>query len=184
MNRTWTAAVAAFGLAGVAAAVDPLAPAAPPPLDPLPPPAEVAPTAPLPQPQPLPPARVVVNGPEVIVHQRGNGSGSSTVISGSGNGFGNRIMVGSGPAGGTTVIQNSRNGFGNQIIVDGEELGDFPPLVAAPPTYRGRDAKFWTKKVFSEDWDCNVYWCPKAGKWYRYAADEDVYRPLPVGAGK
>ncbi len=165
MKPTWTAAaLAAIGLFGVAAAVDPTLP----PAKPLPPPL-------------APAARVVVNGPEVIVHQKGNGTGSSTVISGSGNGFGNRIVVGGGPAGGTTVIQNSRNGIGNSIVIDGEEIGDLPPAVTAV-CHRGRDTKFWTKKVFSEAWDCNLYWCPKAEKWFRYAAEDDVYRPLPVDA--
>src|SRR5205085_519586 len=46
--------------------------------------------------------------------------GSTTVITNSGNGVGNRIVV-SGTAG-TTVVQNVRNGIGNRLILDPDEL--------------------------------------------------------------
>ncbi len=152
MKTSWlqTGAAAVFvvgSLAVVATAQNPPTPAqATPPL--LPPPsgqtapAQITPQVPLPaQTAPLPSAPVppalpqpgpqvftwpggsmVVNGSEVIMRTTGPRGVSSNVISGSGNGIGNRIVVGNGGAGGTTYIHGSRNGIGNRIVVDSGDL--------------------------------------------------------------
>jgi hypothetical protein len=145
---------------------------------------------------------VVLNGPEVIIRSSNSG-GSTNLVTGSGNGFGNRIVVGGG-GGGVTVIRNARNGFGNQLIVGADDLlldldalaaGPKPacpkpaPVVPAvppaadpanPPSYKGKDSPFWTKKQFSDAHDCNLYWCPTTKLWFRYAAEDDTYRPVPT----
>jgi hypothetical protein len=43
--------------------------------------------------------------------------GATTVITNSGNGVGNRIVVNNGGAPGVTILGNVRNGVGNSIIV-------------------------------------------------------------------
>lgn len=86
--------------------------------------AQLPPTAAVPQtPQVVkwPGGYVVMNGSEVIVRSTGPGGSSTNLVTGSGNGFGNKIVV-SGGAGGTTIVQNARNGIGNQLITDPDEL--------------------------------------------------------------
>ena len=75
---------------------------------------------------------MVMNGPEVIVRQSGTGT-STTMLSGVGNGVGNKVVVSNGRAGGTTVITNSRLGFGNSIVIDDEEWLLDLPGVKCPP---------------------------------------------------
>jgi hypothetical protein len=174
---------------------------------------------------------MVMNGPEVIMRTTGPAGSSTNLITGSGNGVGNRIVV-SGGAGGTTIVQNSRNGIGNQLITDPNDVlidvdallaglkpgivnpvvpavpvippaapvaPAIPPAVApvpvapapAPldpkpvaqdtmPSYKGKASPFWTKKAFSDAYDCNIYWCPTTKMWFRYGAEDDTYRPVPV----
>lgn len=103
--------------------------------------------------------------------------GSQTVIRGSGNGFGNTIIVdnqGFGPS--STVIENTRNGFGNKVTVinNGQSV-----VLTDPPCYRGKANAFWNTKLFCDSLGCTVYYCPKAAKWYIYLGTEDAYRPLP-----
>lgn len=86
--------------------------------------AQLPPTAAVPQtPQVVkwPGGYVVMNGSEVIVRSTGPGGSSTNLVTGSGNGFGNKIVV-SGGAGGTTIVQNARNGIGNQLITDPDDL--------------------------------------------------------------
>mgnify|MGYP000446641436 CR=1 FL=1 len=64
---------------------------------------------------------MVMNGSEVIVRSTGPGGSSTNLVTGSGNGFGNKIVV-SGGAGGVTIVQNARNGIGNRLIVDPDDL--------------------------------------------------------------
>jgi hypothetical protein len=80
---------------------------------------------------------LLMNGPEVIVRQSrpfppppaGEGAGgwglprgrSANVITGSGNGYGNTVVVDGGP-GGVTVVQNARNGVGNRLILNGDDI--------------------------------------------------------------
>jgi hypothetical protein len=174
---------------------------------------------------------MVMNGPEVIMRTTGPAGSSTNVVTGSGNGFGNRIVV-SGGAGGTTIVQNSRNGIGNRLITNPNDVlidvdallaglmpggvtpvapavpavpvvppaapaaPAVPPVVAptpvapAPadpkpvadtmPSYKGKASPFWTKKMFSDTYDCNIYWCPTTKMWFRYGAEDDTYRPVPV----
>jgi hypothetical protein len=155
---------------------------------------------------------MIMNGSEVIVRNSTPGGGSTNLITGSGNGFGNKIVV-SGGAGGTTIVQNARNGIGNRLILDEDDLlidldellgkpkavvipvvpkiapADpvMPPAVAPapapkaePPSYKGKASPFWTKKAFSDAHDCNLYWCPTTKLWFRYAAEDDTYRPVPT----
>jgi hypothetical protein len=198
--RTGFAALAALG--GLAAAADAQLPPAP---------AQPA----SPQVVKWPGGYMILNGPEVIVRNSTPGGSSTNLITGSGNGFGNKIVV-SGGAGGVTVVQNARNGVGNRLILDPDDLlidldailgksqplpvmpkiapADpvMPPAVApapapaepkmepaAPPSYRGKASPFWTKKAFSDAYDCNLYWCPTTKLWFRYGAEDDTYRPVP-----
>lgn len=192
--RTGLAAVAALGLSAASHAQP--VPAAPPPAPPVVAPAE-------PQVVKWPGGYVVVNGSEVIVRQASPGR-STNVISGAGNGVGNKIVV---DGGGLTIVSGSRVGVGNRLIVDPDDLlidldwafrpkpvpvapmaapkpappepvAAPEPLPVAPPLYKGKANAFWAKKAFSEALDCNVYWCPTAKLWYRFHADDDIYRPL------
>lgn len=72
---------------------------------------------------------VTLEGPAGVTRRPAADGRSTTVISGSGNGFGNRITVTNGGAGGTTVIRNARNGWGNRIVVDPEDdVLELPPV--------------------------------------------------------
>jgi len=144
--RTRLAALAAVGGLATAAHAQPQ-------VEPPPPPANPAPVeAGCDKPVPVRIVRwaggsVVLDGPEVIVRQAGtpgvlrvNGTGRSTsVVTNSGNGFGNTIVVGNG-GGGLTVVKNARNGVGNRLILDpDDELLDldlpawaFPPAACKP----------------------------------------------------
>jgi hypothetical protein len=107
--------------------------------------------------------------------------GSTTVITGSANGIGNRIVVDNGGTPGVTIIQNVRNGVGNSVIVTPKgPVIDLSEKARLAPTveYKGRATKFWSRKVFSETMDCNLYWCPKTQWWFKYDNKDDVYRPL------
>jgi len=156
-GATAAAVVVVGGLAVVATAQDPSTAArvTPPPLPPpsgqsapaqltpqAPPPAQTLPSVPVPpaptQPKPQaftwPGGSVIVNGPEVILRTTGPRGLSSNVITGSGNGIGNRIVVGNGGAGGTTYLHGSRNGIGNRIVIDsGDLLIDIDALLKELP---------------------------------------------------
>jgi hypothetical protein len=151
---------------------------------------------------------MVTNGRDVVVRQSGTG-GSTNVITGSGNGFGNRIVV-DGGSGGVTVVRGSKIGIGNKIVVNPDDVmidldewlkpcakpapakPEFAPKpmtdpapeplpnADGPPSYKGKANTFWTKKAFSEALDCNLYWCPQTKLWFRYHADDDTYRPVPT----
>ena len=141
--RTRLAALAAAGgLAGAAHAQEPVGPAnpvAPPVTVPADPgvekavPLPAAPAAPAARPQVIrwPGGYMVMNGPEVIVRHAGppaggvnvRGTRSTNVVTNSGNGFGNTIVVSNGSGGGgVTVVRNARNGVGNRLIVDPDDL--------------------------------------------------------------
>lgn len=123
---------------------------------------------------------VAPGGPEVIVRRAGAGSGSSTVVANTGNGFGNRIVVSNGGAGGTTVVRNARNGVGNRLVLDPEETVVELPA-AKPPVRFAEDGAFWTKKQWSDAFDCNLYWSPADRSWYRYHREDESYRPVAGG---
>lgn len=177
MNPAWTTGLAWLGLLA-----DPV-PA------PIPVPAPAPPAAALPAPQVIRWADgyVIVNGQEVIYRRPGAGP-ATNVISGSGNGFGNTVIVDNAGGSGTTIVRNARNGIGNRVVIDPSDPRlDLPPGVfadppAAPPApvcHRGKESKFWTKKVWSDGYDCNLYWDPKAERWFRYQREDDTYRPVP-----
>jgi hypothetical protein len=47
------------------------------------------------------------------------------------------------------------------------------------PTHEyGRDWKNWTKRYYSEEHRCYLYWCEKCRWWYRYDERCERYRPL------
>ena len=73
------------------------------------------------------------------------------------------------------VVRNSRSGFGNRLILGPDDL------LREPPVYRGKETKFWSRKVWSDSYDCPLYWCPKHEQWFRYHRDDDTYRPVPGG---
>ena len=151
--RTGLAALAALGgLAAAASAQPPAAPATPQ----------------APQVIKWPGGYMVMNGPEVIVRNTTPGGGSTNLITGSGNGVGNKIVV-SGGTGGVTVVSGARNGIGNQLIVDpGDLLIDIDALIAgakpacakptvgpapapaAPPGCTGNAIPFWMKMLFGD----------------------------------
>jgi len=102
--RTGLATLAALGGLATAASAQPVPATA---------------TSPEPQVVKWPGGYMVVNGREMILRQSGSGR-STNVISGSGNGVGNRIVVDSG-SGGVTVVSGSRNGVGNKIVVNPDD---------------------------------------------------------------
>ena len=113
--------------------------------------------------------------------------GGTTVITNSGNGVGNRIVVSG--TGGTTIVKNVRNGIGNRLILDPDEVlididGLLPQPAAKPQAkplvYSGKANAFWSKKQFNDELDCNLYWSDTDRLWFRYYADDDQYRPLKV----
>ncbi|MDB5307602.1 MAG: hypothetical protein JWO38_1804 [Gemmataceae bacterium] len=144
------------------------------------------PAAPAPQRQIVrwPGGWMYLDEPGVIYH---DGSapkpGSTTMIAGSANGVGNRIVVDNDGAPGVTVLRNVRNGVGNSVTVTpaGPVFDLSPRAGAVRPAveYKGRATKFWTRKVYSEDLGYTMYWCPKTEWWFRYDKKADVYRPIP-----
>lgn len=201
--RTRLAALAAAG--GLTVAVAHAQPPAEVPPAPAPAPVEPAPL-PVPEPRVIrwPGGCLVLNdapaaGPEVVGRVPLAGRKAVNVVTGSGNGFGNTIVVDGGP-GGLTVVRNARNGVGNRLVVNpaddlldlDRELADLldwvPPAArpapvapAVPKVYRGKANPFWTKKAFSDAHDCNLYWSPADKGWFRYSADDDSYRPVAGG---
>lgn len=214
MIDTLRAGLAALAAAGTLAAAN-----AQPPADPLPPPAAPANPVPVdpgvdkPFPPPGGPAAcepkvirwnggyVMTNGSETIVRQSGVRGRSTNVVAGSGNGWGNTIVV-DGGAGGLTVVKNARNGVFNRLILNpddllvdlDDDLADLPAWVvggvrpkpapaepAAPKLYRGKANPFWDRKAFSDAHDCNLYWSPVDKCWFRYGSDDDTYRPVADG---
>lgn len=229
--RNGLVAVLALGGFAVAAHAQPPAPVQPVPV-------QAVPGAP--QVFKWPGGYMIMNGSEVIVRSTSPNGSSTNLITGSGNGIGNKIVV-SGGAGGTTIVQGARNGIGNKLIVDPNDLlidldallGDLkparpvlpvippaaapvippapapvippaampeiPPPAAVPapapvapapvapaepnavaPSYKGKASPFWTKKAFSDAYDCNLYWDPTNKLWFRYGAEDDTYRPVPA----
>jgi hypothetical protein len=64
----------------------------------------------------------------VKVIKTGDGK-NLNVISNSGNGQGNSIIVNGDGSGGTTIINGYPNGVGNKIIIDGKEVIDQPGVI-------------------------------------------------------
>ncbi len=141
---------------------------------------------------------MVLNGSEVIMRTKSPG-GSTNLITNSGNGFGNRLVISGGP--GVTVVQNARNGIGNRLVLDPDELlidldqivpgmklgQRSPPLPGLPvvdgkrdvvASYKGKENKFWTKREYHDSYDCNLYWDPSTKQWFRYYLDDDIFRPV------
>jgi len=105
---------------------------------------------------------------------------SRTVISNTGNGFGNTIIVDNGGAGrGEVIISNTRNGVGNRLIISGREV-ELPPA----PVHKGKDNRFWSFRVWCEELECLIYWDPRALTWYSYHPASDTYRPVEWFAGR
>jgi hypothetical protein len=84
-------------------------------------PLSAAPATPEPQVIKWPGGYMVLNGREMIMRQNGGGQ-STNVISGVGNGVGNRIVVDNGPGGGVTVVRGSRMGVGNKLEINPDDL--------------------------------------------------------------
>jgi hypothetical protein len=180
----------------------------------LPPAAPAAPQTP--QVIKWPGGYMILNGPEVILKNTTPGGGSTNLITGSGNGIGNKIVV-DGGAGGLTIVKNARNGIGNRLVINPDDIlldldlpglplkpavpanpvvppkpapadpavvpvapAPTPVVPADPPSYKGKASPFWTKKMFSDAHDCNLYWCPTTKLWFRYGAEDDTYRPVPA----
>lgn len=123
-----------------------------------------------------------VDEPGVIYHDNSAPKGPSmNLIENSGNGIGNSIII-DGSAPGTTVIKNSRNGIGNTLRVTPEgpviDLSAKPAVKLDMNRYKGKDAKFWSKKVHSDALRCDLFWCPKAELWFKYDKFADLYLPV------
>src|SRR4051794_27970780 len=94
---------------------------------------------------------------------------AGTVISGAGNGAGNRIAV-SGSSG-TTVIQGSRAGVGNSITVENngssvvvnDDGVTIDGVCVTKPT-----KSIWSQRKWSEECGAYLYWSAKAKGWYRF----------------
>jgi hypothetical protein len=106
---------------------------------------------------------------------------ADTVISGAGNGVGNRISV-SGSSG-KTVIQGSRWGVGNRIEVEKngssvkvEDDGVTIDGASVPPV----KSCFWSKRVWSEKCNDYLYWSTRAKSWYRFDRTDRAFYPLEV----
>ncbi len=98
---------------------------------------------------------------------------SVTKVFGSGNGFGNTIIVDNDTPGNVT-IRNSRNGFGNRVIVrGGGQIIDLDRQC-----YRGRNNNFWSHKVWDEQRETMLFWCPKTRLWYQFQEGCGCYRPV------
>ncbi|OWK43662.1 hypothetical protein [Fimbriiglobus ruber] len=169
--------VAALGLFGAAAPAPADPPAAPPASAPAAParPAEQA----APQIIRWPGGWMYLNGPDTIVRQTGT-PGSKTVITGSANGVGNKIVVDNDGTPGVTILKDVRNGVGNSVTVTpAGPVVNLPPDRPQPPEHSGRGPSFWTKKAFSQTLGCNLYWSPKDKAWYRYDKADGKYRPVP-----
>jgi hypothetical protein len=124
-----------------------------------------------------------------VIYRDGAPAGSTTTITNSANGVGNHIVVDNGGSPGVTILRNVRNGVGNSVTVTPEgPVIDLTPKNLAPrpgaaPTrpaveYKGRGTKFWTKKVFSTAYGCNLFWCPKTRWWFAYDKSTDTYKPV------
>src|SRR5262245_59297836 len=66
--------------------------------------------------------------PGVQVIKTGDGK-NLNVISNSGNGIGNSIIVTGDGKGGTTIINGYPNGIGNKIVIDGQTVVNQPGIV-------------------------------------------------------
>jgi hypothetical protein len=72
--------------------------------------------------------------PGVIYHDgTAPDTGSTTIVAGSANGVGNRIVIDNGNSSGVTVLWNVRNGVGNSVAVTPAGPGfESPPGVTVP----------------------------------------------------
>jgi len=91
----------------------------------------------------------------VKVIKTGDGK-NLNIISNSGNGVGNSIVVDGDGTGSTTIINGYPNGVGNKIVVDGQKVLNQPGLID----------NNWTlpediKALMEQDWD---QWVPEAAK--------------------
>lgn len=82
-----------------------------------------------------------------------------------------------GDAGGVTVISGSGYGPGSRVIVDNGRPA-VAPEVPAEKCYQGKENGFWTRRLWSDDFGCMIYWDPATLKWYRYNAASDSYRAV------
>ncbi len=89
----------------------------------LPPVAPVAPVVAPVAPQVIqwPGGYMVMDGSGLILRNSSPTGRSTNVITGTGNGFGNRIIV-DGGASGVTILKNVRNGIGNELFLNPDDL--------------------------------------------------------------
>jgi hypothetical protein len=115
------------------------------------------------------------------------------LITNSGNGVGNTIVVDNGGADGLTILSGVRNGIGNRVLVRPQSgcVLDLPGLSSRAPDfgacpydpltglgYKGKDNRFYSQTAYSRERRCTVYWCPRTWLWYRYDGGSDSYLPL------
>jgi hypothetical protein len=86
-----------------------------------------------------------------------------------------KTMVFDGPGGRTMV---SSSGYGNSTVIVGN--GQRTTVLSNGPgmVYRGSD-RFWTKSVYSRDLGTTLYYDPRTTCWFRYSAQDDLYRMVP-----
>ena len=121
-----------------------------------------------------------------IIVDNGLGSNGVTVIENARNGFGNRIVIdGIELDTGNWIDPPAVSPWGVGRLFDNSRRAPVrradpaPPVRTADPVYRGRDNPFWSKKVWSDTYDCNLYFCERSDRWYRYSRTGDEYRPIP-----
>ena len=121
-----------------------------------------------------------------IIVDNGLGSNGVTVIENARNGFGNRIVIdGVELDTGSWIDPPLASPWGVGRVFDNVRRAPVRRAEPAPPVrtgdsvYRGRENPFWSKKVWSDTYDCNLYFCERSDRWYRYDRAGDEYRPIP-----
>ena len=124
------------------------------------------------------------------------------IISNSGNGVGNQIVIEGDGSGSTTIINGYPNGVGNKIIINGQNILNQPglmdnrwipnhvkqfmppgfgnPLLAGQTNvvYPGKENPFYEFAVFSPEMNGMLYWDTQTQTFFRYSALADCYLPI------
>jgi len=86
-----------------------------------------------------------------------------------------RTMIFDNPGGGRTVINS---GNGSNVTVIGNPAGT-QVFGGGGLCYKGRDNRFWSRSMYSQQLGTTVYYDPRTTLWFRYCDRTDVYRLAP-----